>query len=422
MSTKIFIRPIAFDDAKQKANVQYTTNITLMKDGKEVYPDEVTGFMFHEYSGFAPAKFFAPEKRDFIKIPINEEEQSCVDFMNTVEKYDKALKDQMDSVFGKFAKLYTRGSSIKEPKEKDELEMEGNDDKPKKPETKSIKLRLRTGWRYYYDDVALDVANTQTIRKAVSDHLSKSGDKKGIDDLIVELSFKDGDKQIKKKLKMSEIESRKEIMTKVYYRKVENLSADAKKVHECADNDELEKFYGKPEEVDVKTGEDLDKYYRYNCYVRFLYGPAKVWAAKSKDENGKRKTGIQFVCHQIDIINVRTNSTSSSTARSIYSGYGFGSRTQGEVKSSSNNDEPDNKASKASAKPARDEKKATKSLKVESESESESEDEKSEDEKSESESESESDESESEDEPEPPKKGAKGKAVVEKSKAPVKRK
>ena len=48
MSTKIFIRPIAFDDAKQKANVQYTTNVTLMKDGKEVYPDEVTGFMYHE--------------------------------------------------------------------------------------------------------------------------------------------------------------------------------------------------------------------------------------------------------------------------------------------------------------------------------------------------------------------------------------
>ncbi len=428
MSTKIFIRPIAFEDPKQKANVQYTTNITLMKDGKEVYPDEVTGFMFHEYSGFAPAKFFAPEKRDFIKIPINEEEQTCVDFMNTVEKYDKALKDQMDSVFGKYAKLYTRGPSIKEPKEKDELEMENTEDKPKKPETKSVKLRLRTGWRYYYEDTAIDVANTQTIRKAVSDHLAKSGDKKGIDDLIVELTFKDGDKQIKKKLKMSEIESRKEIMTKVYYRKVENLATDAKKVHECTDNDELEKYYGKPEEVEVKNGDDLDKYYRYNCYVRFLYGPAKIWAAKSKDENGKRKTGIQFVCHQIDIINVRTNSNTTSTARSIYSGYGFGSRSQGQIKSStevksSGNDEPDTKASKASTKPVRDEKKTTKSLKVDSESESESEDEKSEGDKSESESESESDsDSDSEDEPEPPKKGAKGKAVVEKAKAPVKRK
>ena len=72
MSKKIEIEPIAFDDPKQKANVQYSTKVSLVKDGKKVYPDEVTGFLFHEYSGFASAKYFAPEKRDFIKIPIND--------------------------------------------------------------------------------------------------------------------------------------------------------------------------------------------------------------------------------------------------------------------------------------------------------------------------------------------------------------
>jgi hypothetical protein len=292
MSKKIEIEPIAFDDPKQKANVQYSTKVSLVKDGKKVYPDEVTGFLFHEYSGFASAKYFAPEKRDFIKIPINEEEETSTEFMQTIEKYDKALKDQMESVFGKFAKLYTHILSVKEPKEDDELEMENDDGKSKKPKTKSIKLRLNTGWKYYYEENALDKDNTQAVRKAVTDFLGKGGDKKDIENIIIELTFNENGKTIKKKLKMSEIESRKEITTKVYYRKVENLSADAKKIQDCADNDELEKYYGEPQLVDVKTGEDLDKYYRYNCYIRFLYGPSKVWAAKTKDENGKRKTEV----------------------------------------------------------------------------------------------------------------------------------
>lgn len=426
--TEIEIDPIEFDNENQKKNVQYTTKVHLVKDGKKVYPDEVTGFMFHEYSGFAPAKFFAPEKRDFIKAPINEEEKTSVDFMNTIEKYDKALNDQKESVFGKFAKLYTIIPSVKEPKEEDELEMETDAGKPKKPKTKSVKFRLNTGWKYYYDNVALDRDNTNIIRKAVTDFLAKGGDKKDIGNIIVELVFKDGDKQSKKKLKMNEIESRKEITTKVYYRKVENLAADAKKVYECTDNDELEKYYGEPQLVDVKTGDDLDKYYRFNCYIRFLYGPSKVWAAKTKDENGKRKTSLQFVCHQMDIIHIKTNSNTQSTARSIYSGYGFGSRTQNEikVKAVDSNDEPDTKSTKIEKIDKTDKvdnKKVTKqSVKVDSDSESE----KSESEKSESESESEDEaESESDSEPEPPKKGAKGKAVVEektKSKAPVKRK
>lgn len=435
MSRKIVFEPINYEDDKQKKATQFTTSVGLMKDGKKVYPDEVTGFMYQEFSGFAPAKFNPPENRDWIKVNIVESEKSCVDFMNTVNEYDEAFEKQKPLVFGKFDKFYNIIKSVKEPKEEDELEMEANADKPKKPKFKSIKLKLKMGWNYYYNDQVLDSANTSAIRKAVSDALAKNNDKKLIDDVIVTLKLVDEDgKKIDKKLKMSEIESRKEIATKVYYRKLDNPSADLKKVTECKDNHELEEFYGKPEEMTVKSPEDLDKYHRSNCYVRYLYGPSKVWAAKSKGDDGKRRASIQFVCHQIDIIHIRSNVNSNSSVRSIYSGYGFGSRNEtvfqatektaekvvekSKVTTESDDDEEEEEEEEVKAKPIAKtdtRTKAKQSLKVESEEEEES-----------GSDEEESGSEDSEDEPEPPKKGAKGKAVVEEAKpakkAPAKRK
>ncbi len=431
MSRKIVFDPINFEDDKQKKATQYTTSVGLMKDGKKVYPDEVTGFIFQEYSGFAPAKFNPPESRDWIRIPIIEEDKSCVELMNTINEYDDAFDKQKDIIFGKFSKLYNHVRSVKEPKEEDELEMEANADKPKKPKHNTVKFKLKMGWNYYYEGERLDYTNTSSIRKTVSDALAKNNDKKIIDDLIVTLKFTEEDgKKSEKKVKMSDIESRKEISTKVYYRKAENVS-DAKKVNECADNDELEKFYGKPEEMTVKSPEDLDKYHRSNCYVRYLYGPSKVWASKSKGDDGKRRSSLQFVCHQIDIIHIKQANSSQSTVRSIYSGYGFGSRNETvfnavekevakEVTKNTKGDDSDNSDSDEELKKPVSKSTATvkKAQKVESENED-----------SDSDSASGSDESsdESSDEPEPPKKGAKGKAVVEDTKgkskaAPTKRK
>jgi hypothetical protein len=292
------------------------------------------------------------------------------------------------------------------------------------------------GWNYYLHDEILDSANTGAVRKAVSDALSKNNDKNLINDVIVTLKFTDEDgKKSEKKLKMSEIESRKEISTRIYYRKAENVPTDAKKPANCSDN-ELEAIYGKPEEVIAKSPEDLDKYHRANCYVRYLFGPSKVWAAKAKGEDGKRRTSLQFVCHQIDIIHLKNNTNTNSTVRSIYSGYGFGSRPESVfnvganvVANASNNvapvkkgKEPEPEAEVESEeeeepepiKKAAPVKAGKQALKVESESEEE-----------ESEEE-ESEEEESEEEPEPPKKSAKGKAAVveekPKAKAPPKKK
>ncbi len=442
MSRNIVFEPIQFDDDKQKKATQFTTTVGLMKDGKKLYADEVTGFMHQEFSTFAPAKFNPdPEKRDWLRIPINEEEKVCVDFENIVNEYDDAFEAQKDKIFGKFSKLYSQSRSVKVPKEADELEMEANADKPQKPKLKSIKLKLKMGWNYYYENQLLDSANTGAVRKAVSDALAKNNDKNIINDVVVTLKFTDEEgKKIEKKLKMAEIESRKEIATRVFYRRAENISADAKKPSECGDNNaELEEIYGKPEEMVVRSPEDLDKYHRANCYVRYLFGPSKVWAAKAKGEDGKRKTSLQFVCHQIDIIHLRNNTNStSSSVRSIYSGYGFGSRpesvfnvgTTASVPASSpvsaptkkeKEPEPDSESEEEEkvTKPASKTTPATakagkQALKVESESEEESEEE----------SESES-ESESEEEPEPPKKSSKAKTVVEekpKAKAAPKKK
>ncbi len=437
MSRKIVFEPIQFDDDKQKKATQFTTTVGLMKDGKKIYADEVTGFMYQEFSTFAPAKFNDPDKRDWLRIPINEEEKACVDFETIVNEYDDAFETQKDTIFGKFSKLYSQSRSVKEPKEEDELEMEANADKPKKPKLKSIKLKLKMGWNYYYDNQLLDSVNTGAVRKAVSDALAKNNDKNIINDVIVTLKFTDEDgKKSEKKLKMGDIESRKEISTKIYYRKAENVSADAKKPADCSDNDELEAIYGKPEEVTARSPEDLDKYHRANCYVRYLFGPSKVWAAKAKGEDGKRRTSLQFVCHQIDIIHLRNNTNTNSTVRSIYSGYGFGSRPESvfnagtnatpvkkekepepkaESESESESEEETKPVAKAKATPApapASTKAGKQALKVESESEEE-------------ESEEEESESESEDEPEPPKK-TKGKtAVVEekpKAKAAPKKK
>ena len=67
-TSEIVIEPINFEDVSQKANKQFTTKIHLLKDGIKEYPDEETGIMYHKYSGFAPAKWNTPDKRDFIKV------------------------------------------------------------------------------------------------------------------------------------------------------------------------------------------------------------------------------------------------------------------------------------------------------------------------------------------------------------------
>jgi hypothetical protein len=93
---------------------------------------------------------------------------------------------------------------------------------------------------------------------------------------------------------------------------------------ELTEEDEqiLEKLGGEPTEVDVRTGEDLDPHYRGNCYVRFIIKPYRVWAARNKDESGKRKMGIQFQALQMEIIQLPYNGDNS--VKNVYTKYSFG--------------------------------------------------------------------------------------------------
>ena len=146
MSRKIVFEPIAFEDEKQKKATQFTTTVGLIKDGKKVYPDEVTGFEFQEYSGFAPAKFNPTETRDWIRI------KASPKLEEVVNEYDDAASEQKEIIFGKYAKLYNQVRSVKEPKEEDEHDLETNADKPKKQKFNTVKLKLKTGWNYYYEN------------------------------------------------------------------------------------------------------------------------------------------------------------------------------------------------------------------------------------------------------------------------------
>ena len=339
MTKEIVFEPINFEDVSQKSKTQFTTKVFVMENGKKTYADEETKFMCHEYSGFASAKYNPPEKRDWMKIPIDPEQQSCLDIEKQVNMYDDALAASRDIVFGKYSKLYTHAYSIKNPKEEDELEAESADpDKIKKPKFKSLKLKLDIIWTYYLDGERLDAKNSGIVRKTISEAFAKNKDKTIIDTLSFPLTFTDENgKSIKRIIKMSELEQRKDINTKVFYRKPESIPADAKKISEC-DEDELVKYYGESQLQDVRTPDDLDKYYRHGSHIRFIYTPQKIWAAKAKDDNGKRKFSYQWVCKQLDIIHVYTQNNSQSIVRNQYTKYAFGKKNINQMLIKNNDD------------------------------------------------------------------------------------
>ena len=74
------------------------------------------------------------------------------------------------------------------------------------------------------------------------------------------------DKEVTKLISFNEIESRKEIITKIWYRRPDKLQKDTPDPQDCSE-DELLKYYGEPEKMDVRTPDDLDKYYGYGCFI-----------------------------------------------------------------------------------------------------------------------------------------------------------
>jgi len=432
MSKEIVFEPINIEDPAQKSKIQFESKIFNVVNGKQVYADEETGFIYQEFSGFAPKKYNPdPTKRDFVKIQLDPDQQSCMNLRDDLNNYDDAFEANRKTVFGKFDRLYKFGRSVKQPKKNDEDEIEEDEDQDEskqkqveKPRLESCKMKLKMDWFYYYNDQRLDKANTGIVKKSVGDLLNKNKNldkdkrKALLKTLEFKLNFVEDGKSIQKEVNMGDLEQRKEIDAKIFHRRPDKLNPDAKKPFEC-NEDELIKFYGDPAEPkDVKSPDDLDKYYGFKCYIRLLYTPYRLWAAKTKEPDAdKRKCGIKYVINSIDIIQLPYENNNNNNLKTVYSKYSFGKKSNDEkflinqsvdtVFTSVVEEKQQIIVSDEKTKPKK------KQMKVESDSE-ESEESEDESVKAKDESESES-ESEEDEEPVPVKKG-KSKTVVESTK------
>jgi hypothetical protein len=327
---ELYFEPINFEEQKknQPVALNYETTVKEIKNGVKVNTHEETGFILAQYSGFAPKEIktggktitYKPNQRNYIKLPIIPEQKSCLELEQQLNMYDNALSENFEATFGSYSKLFTQIRSVKEPKEADDLDIPVNSDKPSHPKFKSCKLRLEMSWNYYIDDQVLDDKNAAIVRNAFFDAKKKKIDTASV---VVKLNFTDEDgNQVKRDIKIGDIEQRKDkIITKVLYRRPDSIPTDAKKVEECTEK-ELIKYYGKGELVSVNTPDDLDKYHRNNCYIRYVYEPIKVYAQRSKGDDGMRKCSYIFQIKLIDIINTRQNITSTSSNKQ-YENYAF---------------------------------------------------------------------------------------------------
>lgn len=447
MAKVIEFEPINLEDPIQKARVQFESKIFNVSDGNKTYPVEETGFIYQEFSGFAPKKFIEdPSKRDFVKITLDPEQKACMELKENLSVYDEAYTSNEKKIFGKWAKLYKYIPAVRPPKGDDVIVSDDEDDLEQdkkvvssdvKPKFETCKMKLKMDWFYYYEDKRLDRTNTNSIKKAVTElmnntksaNMDKEKKKAAISALVVKLTFTEEGKKVSKEVSMKDIEQRKEIDTKVFYRRPEKLEPDAKKPSECTE-EELVKYYGEPlEPKDVKTPDDLDQFYRFRSYVRILFTPFRLWASKDKIAGADKRTcGIKFIINSIDIIQLPYENTNTSTQKMIYSKYAFGKKnSDGEqllINQTVDNvftsvekavEKHNEKEVKKDVTPDTTQDKKTKTdkkqMKVESESEESEESEGDDNQNGESE---ESEESESEEEkPEPPKKTKGGKTVVE---------
>jgi hypothetical protein len=417
----ISIIPFDFEDEKQKGKPQLSTVVKQIVNGKETVPLIETPFIFHQYSKFASSKYFSPEQRNFLKLEHHKDQPNCDIIRTSIAAYDACVKDTRATILGKYDKLYTYIDAVKTPSNDDDELMQ---DASKEPKEDYTKIKFNITYSYYYKEsgLRLERDNSGIVSKAIREALKKNKDKKNLDGLVFSLNVKDNnEKTIKKVFSYTDIEERKELCTKIYIRKLSSFDDNVKKILEKAELTEedelfLEKLGGEPTEVDVRSGEDLDPHYRGNCYVRFIIKPYRVWAARNKDESGKRKMGIQFQALQMEIIQLPYNGDNS--VKNVYTKYSFGKNKNSSttevdkllIKSEPIMDTPINIVSKKEepkkTEPVKEEKKQTKTVVVE-ESESE------EDSDSEKDSDSDSDDVDV-------KPVSKGKQVV--SKTPLKKK
>jgi hypothetical protein len=323
--------PINFEELAKNGAQYYSAKVLELKQGTKKNPVEETGFMYHQYTQFAPKEIkmktntitIESKDRNWMNVPIYPAQQACLEVEKQVNSYDDALAENHELLFDKYSVMYTHNRSIKKPKELDAMEMAALD--PNKPKERLNKFRLKMDmvWNYYYENEKLDVKNTSDVRKIVSGALKANMSKDMLPSLPIKLKMRDSDgNEIERNLFMRDLDQRKDICTKVFYRTVE-ADDNRKKVEDCTE-EELVELYGKGELQDVSSPEDLDKYYRHGSYIRLIYSPLKLLVALKKDPKTlQRNYSFQFVCKSIDIIHVKSEFGSSNSSAK-YASYAFG--------------------------------------------------------------------------------------------------
>ena len=400
MSREIVFDHIDLEDpAYQAAKFQVTTTCKILENGKKIYIKEETDWMYHKYSSFKPAKWYEDNQRNSLQIPVIGEAE--LKMQSTVGEYYTALDKKKEVIFGKYAPLYYTVENIKPPEQ----------DEDGKMKISKFNLELDKSWNYYYDGKKLDENNSSIVKKTFLEMKNKDA----LNNLNLTLTFNEDGKEIKKSIKYSDIETRHEFSTKVYYRKIPNkekidealINKNYEKLRFCSEQDII-KHFGEPVLMDVRTPTDLDKYYTKNCFVRLIYAPRKVWATKNKDFEFKgkkmRRCGIKFICKEIDIIQIENPYDAlDGTIKNKYI-YGFTGKSSQPIASNSDNEDnededDDNEPALESVIVEKGNTKSSKSIKVDSVEEDDDDDDEDEDEDTKIAVESDSDESEPEPEP-----------------------
>jgi hypothetical protein len=275
---------------------------------------EETPFVFNRWPGTTSAEHTPSEKRVSLKLNHYPDQPLCEEVRSTFLKYDKLVEERRKEVLGHRDEMYSYVECVKVP---DEDEDDENTKKyPKYPNSK-LKLQMIYTYHNKHTGERFDEINERVIGKAIRETLEDKN--KSLDNLSIVLYEKNeetGKLEKKSYLYKDDIEDKCVIGTIVKFCKAENVTDTTKKPWECTE-DEIEDLYGKLEQVDVKTPEDLDKYYTANCCVRYLFSPTKLWASKNKDATGKKKNfGIIFTCYQLHIIQLPNKKTESSTGLS----------------------------------------------------------------------------------------------------------
>jgi len=306
---------IDFTDTTQQQQDEHKIYFYVKRKSKKISIE--TGFIYQEISGIETKNkqsceyvsySNAYDKITDVIVILDNKQKVCDDLKNILCFYDEKLNLAKENILGRFGKIHLVQDAVCSSSSSS---------------TEYCIFNLEIGWNYYLKETGelLSLENSQIVKsktiKFYSENKNKSKDEKKelIKSLEFELNFNKDNKDskdskdsktISKKVLMSEILNKKDrVDTEVYTRKLQNNldKSNIKKPNEC-NEEELLTFYGKPVKIDVRTLGKLNKIYKNNSWVKFHCDILNGYINKNvRDDEKKRKIGLQYVIKVIEIIN-----------------------------------------------------------------------------------------------------------------------